>query len=149
MLSILCRSRRGLVSRPLIAMCQSNVVTTRSSSSDGVKTSLADITTPSSSAPSSPQPLMDRSEKGIFQRFFDKHNIKKQTDRILVAESFLQAATRQASDPRWFGPGRISTDFRSYQALLTMHVWFLHKRLISDNQDPHGKILILYTFTYL
>jgi cytochrome b pre-mRNA-processing protein 3 len=43
---------------------------------------------------------------------------------------------------RWFGPGRISKDFRSFQALVTMHVWFLHKRLISDGGDPHMAALI-------
>jgi cytochrome b pre-mRNA-processing protein 3 len=43
---------------------------------------------------------------------------------------------------RWFGPGRIGLDFRSSQALLTMHVWFLHKRLISDEKDPHNAALI-------
>lgn len=43
---------------------------------------------------------------------------------------------------RWFGPGRINRDFRSYQALLTMHIWFLHKRLILDQEDPHHAALI-------
>ena len=43
---------------------------------------------------------------------------------------------------RWFGPGRISKDFRAVQALITMHVWFLHKRLISDTKDPHMAALI-------
>mmetsp|Transcript_32812 Transcript_32812/g.36733 ORF Transcript_32812/g.36733 Transcript_32812/m.36733 type:complete len:247 (-) Transcript_32812:108-848(-) len=43
----------------------------------------------------------------------------------------------------WCGPGRISgRDFRSYQALLTMHVWFLHKRLVSCQEDPHKAALI-------
>jgi len=43
----------------------------------------------------------------------------------------------------WCGPGRISgRDFRSYQALLTMHVWFLHKRLVSCQDDPHKAALI-------
>jgi len=42
--------------------------------------------------------LMERSEKGFFARVFDKYSFSQQTNRILVAESFLQAATRQASD---------------------------------------------------
>ena len=43
----------------------------------------------------------------------------------------------------WCGPGRISgRDFRSYQALLTMHMWFLHKRLVSCQEDPHKAALI-------
>lgn len=47
----------------------------------------------------SPSPLMDRIDKNVFQRMYDKYSIKQQTNRILVAESFLQAATCQASDP--------------------------------------------------
>ena len=43
---------------------------------------------------------------------------------------------------RWFGPGRIGRDFRSYQALLTMHVWFIHKRLISNDSDPHVAAMV-------
>jgi hypothetical protein len=43
---------------------------------------------------------------------------------------------------RWFGPGRIPRDFRSYQAVLTMHIWFLHKRLIMNTDDPHRAALI-------
>lgn len=45
----------------------------------------------------------------------------------------------QSSISRWFGPGRIPRNFRSRHALVTMHLWFLHKRLIAaaDNQiDP-------------
>lgn len=44
-------------------------------------------------------PLMERSDKGFFARLLDKYSLSQQTKRILVAESFLQAATRQASDP--------------------------------------------------
>jgi cytochrome b pre-mRNA-processing protein 3 len=43
---------------------------------------------------------------------------------------------------RWYGPGWIGRDFRSYQAVLTMHLWFLHKRLINDNTDPLKAALI-------
>jgi hypothetical protein len=42
---------------------------------------------------------MERSDKNVFAQLYDKYSIKQQTDRILVAESFLEAATRQASDP--------------------------------------------------
>lgn len=87
-------------------------------------------------------PSMDGSGKNIFRKLLDRHSISKQTNRILVAESFLQAAITQASDPRWYGPGRIKKDFRSYQAILTMHVWMLHKRLLADTEDPHSAHLI-------
>ena len=45
-------------------------------------------------------PLTEKeSSKSFFQRFYDRYSVKQQTSRILTAESFLQAATRQASDP--------------------------------------------------
>ena len=44
-------------------------------------------------------PLLERSDKGFFARLLDKYSLSQQTKRILVAESFLQAATRQATDP--------------------------------------------------
>mmetsp|Transcript_16932 Transcript_16932/g.39107 ORF Transcript_16932/g.39107 Transcript_16932/m.39107 type:complete len:282 (-) Transcript_16932:99-944(-) len=81
-------------------------------------------------------------KKNIFQRTFKKYSISEQKNRILVAESLFQAATSQASDPRWYGPGRVGRDFRSYQALLTLHVWLLHKRLFMNETDPHGAALL-------
>ena len=42
---------------------------------------------------------MDRSNKNIFERMYAKYSMKQQTHRILVAESLLQAALSQASDP--------------------------------------------------
>lgn len=86
--------------------------------------------------------LLERTEKSILQRMYQKYSMPLQTNRILVAESLFQAATSQASDPRWYGPGRIGRDFRSYQALLTMHIWFLHKRLLVNEADPHNAALI-------
>jgi hypothetical protein len=44
-------------------------------------------------------PLLERSDKGFLSRLYDQHSLRRQTDRILVAESLLQAATSQASDP--------------------------------------------------
>jgi len=32
----------------------------------------------------------------------------------------------------WFGPGRIGRDYRSRHALLTLHIWFLSKRLVDE-----------------
>jgi hypothetical protein len=57
------------------------------------------LNTPLSSSTTTSPPLMERSDKNVFAQLYDKYSIKQQTDRILVAESFLEAATRQASDP--------------------------------------------------
>jgi cytochrome b pre-mRNA-processing protein 3 len=43
---------------------------------------------------------------------------------------------------RWYGPGRVGREFRPRHALLTMHVWFLHKRLISDVDDRESALLV-------
>lgn len=72
----------------------------------------------------------------------DRYSIRGQQNRIHLAEALFQAATRQASDPRWFGPGRIGREFRPRHALLTMHIWFLHKRLIADTTDRNLALMI-------
>ena len=43
---------------------------------------------------------------------------------------------------RWFQEARIPYEFRPRHALLTMHVWFLHKRLLSDQVDSHLALLV-------
>jgi hypothetical protein len=52
-----------------------------------------------SSSVSGPSPLLERSDKSFLSRLYEKHSLRQQTDRILVAESLLQAASTQASDP--------------------------------------------------
>lgn len=42
----------------------------------------------------------------------------------------------------WFGPGRIPRNFRHRHAMLTMHIWFLHKRLILDKIDEDNALMI-------
>lgn len=41
---------------------------------------------------------------------------------------------------RWYGPGRIPRNFRSRHAMVTMHLWFLHKRLIASNTRGSGSL---------
>lgn len=46
---------------------------------------------------------------------------------------------------RWYGPGHVGRDFRARHAILTMHLWFLHKRLISTDKvaaDNHSALLV-------
>jgi cytochrome b pre-mRNA-processing protein 3 len=42
----------------------------------------------------------------------------------------------------WYGPGRVGREFRPRHALLTMHVWFLHKRLIQDTHDLDAALMV-------
>jgi len=80
--------------------------------------------------------------KKFLDQLWDRYSFTGHRHRVVIAESMFQAASHQASDPRWFGPGRLSRDFRPRHALLTMHFWFLHKRLISDTIDKHLALMI-------
>lgn len=54
----------------------------------------------------------------------------------------FRSAQYRANDPRWFTEGRIPYEFRPRHALLTMHIWFIHKRLIADRVDSHLALLV-------
>jgi uncharacterized protein YaiI (UPF0178 family) len=86
-------SRRVLSSQQRVAFFSS------STAKDSFEERPLDTPLQSTTTTTTTPPLMERSDKNIFSQFFDKYSIKQQTDRILVAESFLEAATRQASDP--------------------------------------------------
>jgi len=82
------------------------------------------------------------SEKGYLSKIYDKHSITKSQKRITMAERIFRFAEMRANDPRWYGPGRIGREFRPRHAMLTMHLWFLQKRLINDTIDNHSSLLI-------
>jgi hypothetical protein len=63
------------------------------------RSSVGDDPTPGNQQVEATPTLMERSSKSILAKFFDKYSLSKQTNRILMAESFLQAASSQASDP--------------------------------------------------
>jgi len=96
--------------------------------SDATKTTSATANTSSNSI------------SGIFSQLYDKHSITKQQERNAMADRLFQFAQIRADDPRWYGPGHVGTDFRPRHAMLTMHLWFLQKRLIRDN--AHSSLLI-------
>lgn len=87
----------------------------------------------------------------------NRYSISGQQHRIKVADRFYRAAQWQALAPQWYasptstststspaskgepellesvsGHG-ISADFRPTHAMLSMHVWFIHRRLLSHN----------------
>ena len=86
----------------------------------------------SSSATPPPPANTLQFEKSFFEKLTDRYSVSKQQDRILQAEMLFQAAKHQSQDPRWFGPGRVPREFRPRHAVLTLHVWLLHKRLLAD-----------------
>src|SRR6056300_809361 len=77
----------------------SSLISRRSAAPFSTTAAPGDDQQQSSEAAEGPTSLLDKSDKNIFQKFFDRHSISKQTNRILIAESFLQAAITQASDP--------------------------------------------------
>ena len=89
-------------------------------------------------APVDPRPF----ERGPLTKLMDRYAMSKQQDRILTAESLFQAATRQSQDPRWYGPARVKREFRPRHAVLTLHVWLLHKRLLADQYDHDNALTI-------
>lgn len=81
-------------------------------------------------------------DKNIFQKLWSQYSFSGQRDRILRGERLFRAAQFQASNSSWFFQGRIPNEFRPRHAVLVMHVWFLHKRLVSDKEDSHTSLLV-------
>mmetsp|Transcript_13680 Transcript_13680/g.29677 ORF Transcript_13680/g.29677 Transcript_13680/m.29677 type:complete len:349 (+) Transcript_13680:55-1101(+) len=84
----------------------------------------------------------DTDDKSIFSKLWDKYSFEGQKKRIILGERLFRSAQYRASDPRWFQEARIPYEFRPRHALLTMHVWFLHKRLLADRVDSHLALLV-------
>jgi cytochrome b pre-mRNA-processing protein 3 len=80
--------------------------------------------------------------KSFFRKIRDKYSIRGQQERIEIGERLFRAAQHRANEPLWYGPGTLGRQFRPRHAMLTMHIWFLHKRLISDQVDPHFSLLV-------
>ena len=81
-------------------------------------------------------------DKGILGKLWDKFSIEGQKRRILMGERLFRSAQFRAQDPRWFTEARLPSEFRPKHALISMHTWFIHKRLIMDTVDPHLALLI-------
>mmetsp|Transcript_12133 Transcript_12133/g.17690 ORF Transcript_12133/g.17690 Transcript_12133/m.17690 type:complete len:312 (-) Transcript_12133:295-1230(-) len=81
-------------------------------------------------------------QKGVLSKMWDKYSPQGQQHRILIGERLFWSAERHASDPIWYNEGRIGRQFRPRHAMLTLHVWLLHKRLLADTNDPHSSLLI-------
>ncbi|KAL7520369.1 hypothetical protein ACHAWX_005097 [Stephanocyclus meneghinianus] len=82
------------------------------------------------------------SNKSIFAKLWDRYSFEGQTKRIILGERLFRGAQFRANDLRWYREGRIPYEFRPRHAILTMHVWFLHKRLLADRVDPHAALLV-------
>lgn len=70
--------------------------------------------------------------------FANRYSISAQQHRIKFASALFNAAQYQASNPEWYGIKKVGSDFRPSHAMLSMHVWFLHRRLLAYN-TPEDK----------
>jgi cytochrome b pre-mRNA-processing protein 3 len=80
--------------------------------------------------------------KSIMSKLWDKYSIEGQKKRIILGERLFRAAQYRANDPRWFTEARIPYEFRPRHALISMHIWFIHKRLLADRVDSHLALLV-------
>merc|ERR1740124_1974144 len=88
-------------------------------------------------SPSSIPTTYSRPQKqdGIVSRLYNQYGIRSQQDRIVMADRLFQFAQWRADDPLWYGAGHIGAEFRPRHAMITMHLWFLQKRLIRDGSQ--------------
>jgi len=83
-----------------------------------------------------------KSKKGLFARAWDRYSLGEQQRRIMLGERLFRSAQRRSDDLTWYTFGHIGRDFRPRHAMLTMHVWFLHRRLLNDKVDPHKSLMV-------
>jgi len=81
-------------------------------------------------------------KKGFLAKAWDRYSLGQQQHRIELGERLFRSAQRRADDLTWYTAGHIGSDFRPRHALLTMHVWFLHRRLLADKVDPHKSLMV-------
>lgn len=79
-------------------------------------------------------PSSSFSPLGFVRNIVNRYSISSQQHRIRLANHLFRAAQYQALNPQWYGKHKVQPDFGPQHAMLSMHVWFLHRRLIA----PHG-----------
>jgi len=71
---------------------------------------------------------------GFLKQTWEKYSVQGQQRRNEAGERLFRAAQWRAMDPAWYGKHKVPISFRPQHALLSMHVWFLHKRLIVNSE---------------
>jgi cytochrome b pre-mRNA-processing protein 3 len=74
----------------------------------------------------------------FFTDLMEKHSISAQQNRIKLGTRLFRAAQYQALQPEWFQTLLVPKRFRAIHGLLSMHVWFLHKRLMAESDAGVG-----------
>jgi len=83
-------------------------------------------------------------KKGLLDKVWSRVSIFSQRDRAVQASCLFAAAERRTMDPCWYTNGRLPRNFRSKHMVLSLHVWLLHRRLVScpleDDQDENTNV---------
>ena len=87
-------------------------------------------------------PTDDEPKKVLLENIFNRHSIFSSQNRTFLGEIFFHAARRRAFDPRWHTHDHVPKNFRSLQTLLTLNVWFLHRRFIDDSSQDKDQLII-------
>ena len=87
--------RAGLRLADRAVFCPSRGVLRPSSRCFSTQTILPPILSP----PSPPRPLSPIEQKSLMGKVINRYSVQRSQERIRLAESFFQAATRQAADP--------------------------------------------------
>jgi len=53
----------------------------------------------------------------------------------------FHSCVNQAAQPEFYQALQLVPDFRGQQALLMMHIWIVHRRLIAENDQTAGKLM--------
>lgn len=53
-------------------------------------------------------------------------------DTLKYAQNILNNCQEQSSNQLWYTRGDLKPSFRTKQALLMIHIWIVHKRLITE-----------------
>eukprot|EP00551_Chaetoceros_affinis_P005957 CAMPEP_0203664004 /NCGR_PEP_ID=MMETSP0090-20130426/1502_1 /ASSEMBLY_ACC=CAM_ASM_001088 /TAXON_ID=426623 /ORGANISM="Chaetoceros affinis, Strain CCMP159" /LENGTH=372 /DNA_ID=CAMNT_0050527089 /DNA_START=49 /DNA_END=1167 /DNA_ORIENTATION=- len=82
-----------------------------------------------------------------FISLYDRYSVKSQQQRALRASHLFEAIRHQAHDPKWYisnyrkskdnnsdGVMKLKPEFRQIHAMLSLHIWFIHRRLYAENQ---------------
>eukprot|EP00557_Chaetoceros_sp_GSL56_P014862 CAMPEP_0176485404 /NCGR_PEP_ID=MMETSP0200_2-20121128/5020_1 /TAXON_ID=947934 /ORGANISM="Chaetoceros sp., Strain GSL56" /LENGTH=373 /DNA_ID=CAMNT_0017882043 /DNA_START=42 /DNA_END=1159 /DNA_ORIENTATION=- len=89
------------------------------------------------SGPSSSSSSSSSSPLGFVRNIVNRYSISSQQHRIRLANHLFRAAQYQALNPQWYGKHKVQPDFGPQHAMLSMHVWFLHRRLIAPHANAN------------
>ena len=96
--------------------------------------------TPSNNTSEVEKPSLMNQISSSFQNFKSRHSFQSQSNRVFKAACLFQSIKRQAHNSQWYANtpneegNKLKPDFREIHAMLSMHVWFVHRRLFMENQ---------------